>query len=625
MRATSQKPFGELLTGLGALVLAVLLQGVIVWTTLDRLQALDDADDGARTEILHSDAMIEAVQAQEAGLNGFLATRDPAYLQAYESNRRSFEAGVPKMILLSADDPPFMRERVADIVRRDRLWAKTFAEPQIGASRASIALRDVGDGRAELDAIRADFAVVRGEETRLLELHDGMWGAAFRTSKLTLLFGGGAALILAILIAARSLMRLVQQGQAAQAAAATLSDALERAHAAERAKTLFLSNMSHEMRTPLNGVAGMAQALALTELAPAQRELVAVIGASAGTLDGLIGDLLSLSRGGAVEDRPSQIQPLHLGDAARRLAAAHQISARMKGLELKVEVAPDAEVTVDCDMPRLRRLADVLLSNALKFTDRGQIRLSVRPVAPQRYRFEVADTGIGFNEARKAQLFETFVQHDESATRRHGGAGLGLALARQLAADLGGELNCRSTPGEGSVFTFEIDLPTADVAPQPAPQSAPETVPEAQSAAAEPHADQPPTRVLVVDDNATNRKVLEIILDQFGLEWVSVEDGQQAVDAAARQAFAAILMDIQMPVMDGLTATREIRRQERTDGHAAVPIVIVSANGQPEHVQAGRAAGAQLHLTKPVNAADLVGALNAVLGEPAGDDEAIAA
>jgi signal transduction histidine kinase/CheY-like chemotaxis protein len=519
------------------------------------------------------------------------------------------------------DDPAPLRRAIEDVARQEASWTRTVAEPQIAAIRAGgRASPPVATGGRQIEAIRADFSQLRQEEMRLLEQRDGLWGQAFANSRLTLLLGSGVALLFAIWLAMRSLRRLVAQQQADQAVAAQMAAALDRAQAAERAKTIFLSNMSHEMRTPLNGVAGMAQALAHTELEPAQRELVMVIGSSARTLDGLIGDLLSLSRGDAVENRPPKIEPLHLGDAARRLAAAHRVTAKMKGLELRVEVAPGAEVTVDCDLPRLRRLADVLLSNALKFTDRGHICLAVRPIAAQRYRFEVADTGIGFDEARKAELFETFVQHDESVTRRHGGAGLGLALARQLAGELGGEFDCHSTPGEGSIFTFEVDLPTAAIAPPAAEDQADKAAPEQAP-------EQALGRILVVDDNATNRKVLEIILDQVGLEWMSVEDGRQAVDAVAREAYAAILMDIQMPVMDGLTATREIRRLERAAGRADTPVIIVSANSQPEHVEAGRAAGAQRHLAKPVSAVGLVDALNSVLGgaEPAQDAKAVAA
>jgi signal transduction histidine kinase/ActR/RegA family two-component response regulator len=612
MRTTSRRTFRELLTGLGALVLAVVVQAAIVWSTIDRLEALDAADDQARAELLHSDAMLYAMLDQAAGMRGLVISGDRQFLQTYEHGRQRFEAGIPRMIALAAEDPPFMRRRVDDIVQQARSWNETVAKPQIAATTAGARLRYEPADKAHIDAIRVDFAILRNEEMRLLQARDEPWRAAFWQSRLTLLLGSGVALIFTMLIAARSLRRLIQQQREAHAAATRLADALDRAHAAQHAKTVFLSNMSHEMRTPLNGVVGMADVLALTDLSAHQQDLLGVIRASATTLDGLIGNLLTLSRGGG--EGHSQIRPFSLGDAIREIAAEHRPSAEIKGLRFEAMVDAQAEREVVGDRAQLEQLLSCLLSNAVKFTDRGHIRLTLGSLGAGRRRVQIADTGVGFDQARKAQLFETFSQSDDSATRRHGGAGLGLALARQLASKLGGELDCHSTPGEGSVFTVDIDLPDL----VPAGDAAPE------AAAAAPTDDAPP-RILVVDDHPTNRQVLELILDQVGAEWVSVEDGRQAVDAAALQDFAAILMDIQMPVMDGLTATREIRRQERSAGRAAVPVIIVSANGQPEHVQAGRAAGAQMHLTKPVSAEELVAALNAVLGAPEAAGQAAAA
>jgi len=250
------------------------------------------------------------------------------------------------------------------------------------------------------------------------------------------------------------------------------------------------------------------------------------------------------------------------------------------------------------------------LSNAVKFTEHGGVRLSMETIGGSRYRFTVADTGIGFDPADTARLFEPFVQSDDTATRRYGGAGLGLAIARRLAHAIGARLDGDSVLGMGARFTLEADLPAAPpVLSKPAAGAAPtgEAPVEDQ--------DETPFRVLIVDDHPTNRQVLELILDQLGAEWVSVENGQEAVSAAAEESFSAILMDIQMPVMDGLTATREIRKAERAAGRPAAPVIIVSANCQPEHLREGVDAGAQRHLCKPVNAQQLIEALSGVLGE----------
>ncbi|MGZ6020763.1 MAG: ATP-binding protein [Phenylobacterium sp.] len=638
MRAASQRTFRELMIGLGALVAAVLVQTAIVWGAIDHLTVLDRADDEARTELLHFAVMHEAVLDEAAAFRGYLIDRDPAFLDSYENARKRFAAGVPRLRRLAAVDPLALRLKVEDLVSQEADWRTRAVEPQLAAFQAGLAPPvDPEAGKAQVDAVQADFVALRTAETDLLERRDGLWGEAFQESRLTLLLGSGAALLFAIMLAVRSLRRLIAQQRAAQAASAKMASALGRANAAERAKTVFLANMSHEMRTPLNGVAGMAEALSRTDLAPAQHEMIKVIRRSSADLEGLIGNLLTLSRDAQASPGRTTAWAFHLGDELRGIADDHGNLARKKGLRFQLLVAPRAETRVRGDAAKLERILVCLLSNAIKFTDSGEVAVSVDRLSGDRYRFQVSDTGVGFDEARKAVLFETFAQSDDSATRRFGGAGLGLAVARRLADGLGGQLECHSTPGAGSVFALELDLPSADAAspgtePPPAPAPpAPVAVTAAPKVAAstppppEASDDETPPRILVVDDNATNRRVLELILEQLGAQSVSVEDGCQAVEAVAREGFAAILMDIQMPVMDGLTATREIRRLEAAAGRPPTPVIIVSANGQPEHVAAGQAAGAQLHLTKPVSAVGLVDALNTVLADPAPAETAAAA
>jgi CheY-like chemotaxis protein len=355
--------------------------------------------------------------------------------------------------------------------------------------------------------------------------------------------------------------------------------------------------MSHEMRTPLNGVTGLAEALAGTRLDKPQRDLVDGIAFASATLERLIGDLLALSRGDEREPHPAA--PFQLRPAVQAGARPFALAAEAKGLAFVVEVAEDADRRFSGDSATLGRLLSYLLSNGVKFTERGGVRLSVRRSADGDCLFEIADTGVGFDAARKAELFEAFAQADDGETRSHGGAGVGLALARQLAAELGGTLEAHSSPDEGSVFSFAI--PLAEVA-----------------ACGEAPADEicvGAPRVLIVDDNPVNRQVLELILDQVGVACASVENGLLAVEAARSEAFAAILMDIQMPVMDGITATREIRRIESERARPPTPVIIVSANCQPEQVEAGVRAGAQRHIGKPISAQALIEALNDVLNE----------
>ena len=383
-----------------------------------------------------------------------------------------------------------------------------------------------------------------------------------------------------------------------------LAAARDEAEAASRAKTAFLANISHEIRTPLNGVLGVAEVLRQADLTPRQAELVDVIQTSAGHLDTLLSDVLDLAKieAGVVELRP---EPTDLGALVVGVQALFAGRAEEKGLGLSVELSAGADGWALCDPTRLRQVLANLVSNAVKFTEAGQVVIAVVR-AGETVRFAVRDTGPGFDAGRKAAIFSRFRQGDDSATRRHGGAGLGLAICQQYVGLMGGELDVESVVGAGSEFRFSLPLPPAAA---PASDAAPEEV--ATYPLAEPPADagERGFRVLIVDDNAINRQVLGMILDAVGVEHDEAENGQEGVEAATSGAYDVVLMDIQMPVMDGLEATRRIRAWEAGAGRVRMPIIIVSANCLQEHVDAGVAAGADGHLSKPVSVPQLVGAL----------------
>jgi len=248
------------------------------------------------------------------------------------------------------------------------------------------------------------------------------------------------------------------------------------------------------------------------------------------------------------------------------------------------------------DRVRLRQVLGNLLSNAVKFTAEGSVGLSaVKTVRGHRYCIEVRDTGMGFEPDDAARLFNRFEQADGSITRRFGGTGLGLAICRQLAELMGGEIAAAGKPGKGAVFTLVLPLSPATAAePSPAPDV---------------DLGGRPLSVLVADDNETNRKVAELILGTIGAEVALVEDGQAAVEAVVARDFDLVLMDLQMPVMDGLSATRAIRAREAELGLPRLPVVVLSANVMREHVEASAAAGADDHIGKPVRAETLIGAV----------------
>jgi CheY-like chemotaxis protein len=265
-------------------------------------------------------------------------------------------------------------------------------------------------------------------------------------------------------------------------------------------------------------------------------------------------------------------------------------------LEFNLDVDDAAQGRYRGDPTRIRQVLHNLVSNAVKFTERGEVCLTIRAEREGRWRCIVSDTGIGFSSEVKARIFGRFEQADGSVTRRYGGSGLGLAICRQLAELLGADLDCDSAPGEGSVFRLSIDLPAcaASVAED-------ETAPTATGTA--------PLRILLADDHPTNRKVVALMLGAADVELTQVENGQEAVSAFRDGAFDIVLMDMQMPVMDGLSATRAIRDHERAAGLVPTPVIMLTANALPEHLEASRAAGAERHLTKPVGAAALLGAI----------------
>jgi PAS domain S-box-containing protein len=373
--------------------------------------------------------------------------------------------------------------------------------------------------------------------------------------------------------------------------------ARDAAEAANRAKSEFLANMSHEIRTPLNGVMGVASALGRTALTEAQTEMVGLIETSGQTLEALLADVLDLARieSGRLELKP---EPFDLGACLRSAAALFQPSAAEKGLTFDLAIAGTAEGVFVGDAIRIRQIISNLLSNAVKFTHRGSVRLEAGRTDDGRLTIAVIDSGIGFDAEVKDRLFERFEQADGSITRRFGGTGLGLAISRALAQAMGGVLDARSTPGDGSRFILTLDLE----------RSAQSLADPAQAPAAT-HDDMREPRVLLAEDHPINRKVVELLLAQAGVDLTSVENGAEAVDAASSAGFDLILMDMQMPVMDGLTAIRAIRQDEAARGMAPTPIWALSANALPEHFEASMAAGADGHLTKPISAAALLDVL----------------
>jgi signal transduction histidine kinase/ActR/RegA family two-component response regulator len=374
---------------------------------------------------------------------------------------------------------------------------------------------------------------------------------------------------------------------------------------ANRAKSRFLATMGHEIRTPLNGIVAIADVLSRSKLGESDRDLIDTIASSAETLSGLLVDMLDVAR---IEAGRVSLEraPFQLGDALRSVIALSNIIASEKNLALNSHLDPTIEVWVMGDLTRFKQVATNLISNAVKFTDQGSVTISAKRNEAGAFEIAVSDTGIGFDPTQIERLFNPFEQADDSVSRRFGGTGLGLAIVKQLILMMGGKIDCDSAPDCGSVFKILLPMAITD-----APL---ETV----DPSLEDYIESAPLVILVVDDHPVNRKVVGLILNQLNIQLVMAENGEEAVQAFYKQRYDAVLMDMQMPVMDGLEATRAIREIERKAGQEHTPVIMFSANALTEHIEQSLACGADMHLAKPITAKGLLGALASVLHkEPA--------
>lgn len=370
-----------------------------------------------------------------------------------------------------------------------------------------------------------------------------------------------------------------------------LEAARDKANAANDAKSNFLGIISHELRTPMNGVLGAAQLLSATRLENTQREYLSIIRNSGDNLLSLLNDILDMTKIEAGK-MTFEVVDVSVEDLHRRVTGPFQAQAEAKGLMFEAKYEGDIPATVRGDPLRVCQVIHNLLSNAVKFTDTGTVAYTVtgKRLADRRVAFEfaVTDSGTGISPDDLERLFQPFTQVDASSTRRFGGTGLGLTISRRMANIMGGDITVTSELGKGSTFTFAVE---AEVVEWAAPKAVEEITAEVE--------DGRQMSVLIVEDHPVNRMILEAWMSSAGHVSTTAENGQLALDACAQQRFDLIIMDVNMPVMDGLTATRHIR--DDAGINAGTPVVVLSASARSEDHAAGLEAGADAYLNKPID------------------------
>jgi signal transduction histidine kinase/ActR/RegA family two-component response regulator len=378
----------------------------------------------------------------------------------------------------------------------------------------------------------------------------------------------------------------------------------QEAESANLATTRFLANMSHELRTPLNGIIAMSEMLHQQQTDLKGREMTRTVVASGRILERVLNDILDVAKIEAIEVEFERV-PFDMDRLLLDVAALHRATAEAKGLRMELNILPGAAGTYVGDHVRVSQVISNLLSNAVKFTDHGRVAITARRCATGLH-LVVSDTGQGFDRATSDRLFKRFEQGDSSINRRHGGTGLGLWISRALVRAMGGTIRVRSIVGKGTLFSVHLPLERSQA-------EGPAVVGVDLGSPTRDEDGLNPIRVLVAEDHEVNQRVMMMILDTIGAKVTLAENGALAVEAFKDADFDVILMDIQMPIMDGLVATAKIRELEAISGAARTPIVAVTANAMAADREASLRAGADYHLSKPVRPTALIEALSQLL------------
>jgi signal transduction histidine kinase/CheY-like chemotaxis protein len=515
----------------------------------------------------------------------YVFTSRPEALKAFQDSLDI--QGLTRLKLLTIDNPGQQERlrRISPDLEEVISYAKKLVQTrQTSGFQAAVQFEGDGQRMASRSLILADVQGFTDEERRLLVRRTAVAEIDFHNTECLVIAGSVLAALLLILANMMTSRAMANQKKLTKTA-----------QTAELAKSEFLANMSHEIRTPMNGVIGMTSILADTELTDLQRDCVRTISNSGESLLTVINDILDFSK---IESGRMELEhrSFNIRDCVEESLDLFGAQVRIKGLEAFYVVAPDVPSHLIGDAVRLRQILVNLIGNAIKFTPQGEIAINVecqgREENTYQLLFSVSDTGIGISKQGAERLFKAFQQVDTSTTRRYGGTGLGLVISKRLAESMGGTIWVTSDPGAGSTFSFSVTL-KATSAEIPDHQ-----LPESEGLSSH--------SVLIVDDNATNRRVLETQLKIWGMKPTTASSGAEGLKKMEVQRFDVALIDLQMPEMDGVSLARKIRQR------ATIPLVLLSSSG--EIIVGEDAKLIQAQISKPVRRASLFKALLKTLG-----------
>ncbi len=575
------------------LALSVLL--AVGWIVSDRLYDLLDADRWETRTALglrELDRLFASLVDAESSLHGYVLTHDDMQYELFERAVLSTQGRLESARRL-LENQPEQQQRLAQVaapiqVELQRLQASAKLVRELGFAVAREGMRGTWQDRLLMLRIRQQLAELQAQQQRVMEQRLAVKASDIHRTRLTLVSGGAFGTMLLVGL----LALLWRENARRRASEIELQLRRDEAEAASRAKSAFLANMSHEIRTPMNAILGLTHLLQRDGATPQQSARLGKIDGAARHLLSIINDVLDLSKIEAgklrLEERDFGLDAL-LEQVRSFIAPA----AAAKGLEVRV-LAEGAPPWLRGDDTRMRQALLNYAANAVKFTAQGRITLRARLLEQHGerllMRFEVEDTGMGIAAQQLPRLFEAFEQADRSTTRQHGGTGLGLAITRRVAALMNGQAGADSTPGRGSLFWFTAWLGRGEPVLAAAPAGA-----QAEAELRRRHAG---ARVLLAEDNAINREVALELLHGVGLAVDVAQDGGAALAQLQRERYALVLMDVQMPVLDGLQATRALRAQPAL---ASLPVIAMTANAFEEDRAECLAAGMSDFIGKPVD------------------------